>query len=121
MVNLVFILRRFSRQKLTTSLHIVGLTLGIVVCLLIGLFIRHELSFDMYHSKADRIYRVNQIWFDFGKSEYHYSTPFPVADDIRRDVAGVEHVTKVHHPFNNIIEVSPEKRFKQDHLMMTDP
>ncbi|SRR6266508_3729566 len=57
--NIPFILRRFARQKLTTSLHIVGLTLGITVCLLIGLFIKYELSFDAYESKANRTYRIN--------------------------------------------------------------
>jgi putative ABC transport system permease protein len=114
-------LRRFSRQKLTTSLHIVGLTLGITVCLLIGLFIRHELSFDMYHARADRIYRLNQLWVEFGQKNFHFSTPFPLADAIRKDITGVEQVTKVHHPFNNIIEVSGNKKFKQDHVMMTDP
>ena len=50
--HIPFILRRFSRHKLTTSLHVIGLTLGITVCLLIGLFIRHELSFDRYEEKA---------------------------------------------------------------------
>src|SRR3954463_12130786 len=88
--NILFILRRFGRQKLTTSLHIVGLTLGITVCLLIGLFIRHELSFDRYHSKADRIYRLNQVWSDFGQKTFHFSTPFPLANTIRKEVSGVE-------------------------------
>ena len=74
--NIPFILRRFSRQKLTTSLHIVGLTLGITVCLLIGLFVKYELSFDAYESKADRTYRLNTVWVDFGKKEFHFSTPF---------------------------------------------
>lgn len=119
--NIPFILRRFGRQKLTTSLHIVGLTLGITVCLLIGLFINHELSFDTYHAKADRTYRINQIWIDFGKKQFHFSTPFPLADQVRKDVPGVEYVTKVHHPFQNVVEISPTKRFKQDHVMMTDP
>jgi putative ABC transport system permease protein len=119
--NIPFILRRFSRQKLTTSLHIVGLTLGITVCLLIGLFIKHELSFDTYESKAGRTYRINQVWVDFGKKEFHYSTPFPLADQIRQDVPGLEYVTKVHHPFQSIIEINPVKRFKQDNVMMTDP
>jgi len=62
--NIQFILRRFNRQKLTTSLHIVGLTLGITVCLLIGLFIKYELSFDTYESKADRTYRINPYLVD---------------------------------------------------------
>jgi len=119
--NIPFILRRFNRQKLTTSLHVIGLTLGITVCLLIGLFIKHELSFDTYESKGERTYRINQVWIDFGKKQFHYSTPFPLADQVRKDVPGVEYVTKVHHPFQSIIEINPVKRFKQDHVIMTDP
>jgi putative ABC transport system permease protein len=119
--NIPFILRRFMRQKLTTSLHIVGLTLGITVCLLIGLFIKYETSFDSYETKADRTYRVNQVWLDFGKKNFHFSTPFPLANQIRKDVPGVEYVTKVHHPFESVIEINSTKRFKQDHVMMTDP
>jgi len=119
--NIPVILRRFSRQRLTTSLHIVGLTLGITICLLIGLFIKHELSFDAYESKAERTYRVNQVWIEFGKKMFHFSTPFPLADQMRKDVPGLEFVTKVHHPFQSIIEINPTKRFKQDQVMMTDP
>ena len=119
--NLSFTFRRFGRQKLTTSLHIVGLTLGITVCLLIGLFIRHQLSFDKYHVKADRTYRINQIWAEFGNKSYSYSTPFPLADAIRKEVSGVERVTKVHHPFQNVVEINANKKFKQDKVMMTDP
>ena len=119
--NLSFILRRFRRQKLNTFLHVIGLTLGITTCLLIGLFVRHELSFDAYHSKADRTYRVNQIWAEFGKKEFHFSTPFPLADQIRKDITDLENVTKVHHPFEAIIEISPEKRFKEEKVLMTDP
>src|SRR4051812_45580765 len=119
--NLSIILRRFFRQKLTTSLHIVGLTLGITVCLLIGLFIKNELSFDAYESKADRTYRINQVWVDFGKKTFHYSTPFPLADQVRKDVPALEYVTKVHHPSQSIIGINPTKRFKQDDVMMTDP
>lgn len=119
--HLSIILRRFGRQKLTTFLHVVGLTLGITVCLLIGLFIRYELSFDSYHAKADRTYRVNQVWVDDGNKEFHFSTPFPLADQIRKDIDGLENVTKVHHPWNNVIQINPTRRFKQDHVMMTDP
>lgn len=119
--NLPLTLRRFYKNKLTTSLHIVGLTLGISVCLIIGLFIRFELSFDTYHTKADRIYRVNQVWIENGNKELHYSTPFPLADDIRSMVPGIETVTKVHHRQHAFIEINPMKRFDQEHVMFTDP
>jgi putative ABC transport system permease protein len=89
--------------------------------LLIGLFVKYELSFDAYESKAARTYRLNTVWVDFGKKEFHFSTPFPLADQIRKDIPGLENVTKTHSPFQSIIQIDPTKRFKQDHVMMTDP
>src|SRR5688500_18437909 len=119
--NLAFILRRFIRQKFNTSLHIVGLTLGITVCLLIGLFVKYELTFDTYQKLSDKTYRINHVWVDFGERSYHFSTPFPLARQIRKDVSVIEHVTHVHHPYQAIVEINPQKRFKQDKLIITDP
>ncbi len=119
--NLKITLRRLSRQKLTTSLHVVGLTLGMAVCVLIGLYLRHELSYDSWYAKAGRTYRVNTVWTDFGKKSPHFSTPFPMADALRTDFPEFENVTNIHHPQHSIIQINPQKRFKQDHVMMTDP
>ena len=91
LLNFRFILRRLNRQRLNTFLHLTGLTLGIAVCLLIGLFIRHELSYDNYHQKADRIYRFNQVWRSAsGEMEYDYGAPAPLADFLRNDIPEVE-------------------------------
>ncbi|MBL7697155.1 MAG: ABC transporter permease [Chitinophagaceae bacterium] len=120
--NFLFIIRRFIRNKFTTSLHIIGLTLGIAVCLMIGLFIKYETTFDTYQSLSERTYRVNHVWIDFGQKNFDFSTPFPLADQIRKDVPGISYVTKVHHVFQgNVIEINPQKRFRQDRVMMTDP
>ncbi len=119
--NLAFIIRRFIRNKITTTLHIVGLTLGIAACLMIGLFIKYEVTFDTYQPLSERTYRLNQVWIDFGQKTYHYSTPYLLADQIRKDVPGLEKVTKVHHMESTMIEINPKKRFKQDHVMFTDP
>jgi len=52
-------LRNISRNKLYSFLNIAGLAIGIACCVLILLYIQDELSFDRFHEKADRIYRVN--------------------------------------------------------------
>lgn len=52
-------LRYLGRQKGYTALNIVGLTLGIASSLIIVLYLFNELSFDRYHEKADRIYRIS--------------------------------------------------------------
>jgi putative ABC transport system permease protein len=120
--NLKLTLRRFGRQKLNTSLHVVGLTLGITVCLLIGLFLRHEMSFDNYHDKADRIYRINSVWTNGGKINYHYSTPLPLAKALRTEVSGLEKITLAHPQGDKtILEINSGKRLVQDHILIVEP
>jgi putative ABC transport system permease protein len=53
-------LRSIIKNKLTAFINIAGLALAMTCSILILLFIRDELSYDHYHSKADRIYRVTR-------------------------------------------------------------
>ena len=53
-------LRNLFRQKVYSFVNIAGLAIGIATCVLILSFVRFELSYDTYHEKADRIYRVAQ-------------------------------------------------------------
>lgn len=57
---LIVALRTLYRNRLTSSINIAGLALALACTILIALFIRDELSYDRYHSKADRIYRVTR-------------------------------------------------------------
>lgn len=50
--------RNLIKNKTYTSLNIVGLTIGVVVCLLIGVWLQRELSFDNFHPNGDKIFRV---------------------------------------------------------------
>ena len=52
--------RSIFRNKLTAFINIAGLALSIGCSVLIAFFIKDELSFDRYHSKADRTYRVTR-------------------------------------------------------------
>src|SRR5260221_3961942 len=51
-------LRNLRRNKLFSAINIFGLALGLATCLLILLFVQHELSYDRYNEKADQIVRV---------------------------------------------------------------
>jgi putative ABC transport system permease protein len=50
--------RQLLRRRSYTIINIAGLAAGIAVCLLIFVYIRFETSYDDFHSKKDRIYRV---------------------------------------------------------------
>lgn len=62
-------LRYLQKNKLYTFINLSGLAIGITGCLLIGLYIWHELSYDRFHENADRIVRVT--WeYNFEDTEH---------------------------------------------------
>jgi putative ABC transport system permease protein len=51
-------LKNLRKQKIFSLINILGLTVGITCCLMIFLFIRHEMSYDSFHKKGKNIYRM---------------------------------------------------------------
>ncbi len=51
-------LRTLQKYKGYAFINIFGLAIGLACCLLIVLFVRDELSYDRFHEKADRTYRI---------------------------------------------------------------
>jgi putative ABC transport system permease protein len=52
--------RNILRHKVYSLINIFGLAIGMALCLLILVYVQDELSFDGFHEKADRIYRIAQ-------------------------------------------------------------
>jgi putative ABC transport system permease protein len=50
--------RNLWKHRAFSFINIMGLTVGMTACFLIFLYVRFELSYDRFHDKADRIYRV---------------------------------------------------------------
>lgn len=93
------------KQRFYAVLNIFGLGVGLAVFMVISLFIDYQLSYDTFHSKADRLYRIDQtfIWGDayptFG------STGPGVAGSIRTDVPGVEQVARIYTAGERVVTV----------------
>lgn len=70
--------RNLVRNKGYSIINIGGLTVGVTACLMITLYITHELSYDTHFRNADRIYRVNtEIMFN--GSHYNMACTPPAA------------------------------------------
>ncbi len=55
---LIVAYRNLMRHKVYSLINVTGLSIGIAFCILTFLYVRREWSFDAFHVKADRIYRV---------------------------------------------------------------
>ncbi|MFN8342777.1 MAG: ABC transporter permease [Cyclobacteriaceae bacterium] len=98
-------LRNLLRDKGRSFLNIAGLTLGIGSCLVLVLLLRYHTSFDHYHSKADRIYRiVMQSDGNQGKS-YTSGVPAVLPEAVRNDFTEAETVTFVSYRNGGLVTI----------------
>ncbi|WEA03130.1 ABC transporter permease [Mucilaginibacter sp. SJ] len=59
--------RNLSKNKAFSAINIIGLAIGMAACLLILQYVSFELSFDDFHIKKDRVFRINQDRYNNGK------------------------------------------------------
>ncbi len=61
--------RNLQKNKTASAINIFGLTIGLTCCLLIALYIQHELSYDNFQANGDRIARIIMEYNFNGSSE----------------------------------------------------
>jgi len=92
--QLLFALRRLGRHKLTTSINVLGLTFGILSCIVIYLYVAFEFSYDNFHADADRIYRlVVPTRHDYGIQSNGAMMSGPLGPALRQETTGFSAVT----------------------------
>ncbi|MHA4806474.1 ABC transporter permease [Flavitalea flava] len=87
--------RTLLRDKAYSLLNILGLTIGITFSLLLFLYILDELSYDRYHEKADRIFRVISYMQEPENKVNWAITQVPLAPVLIRDYPEVEQATRL--------------------------
>ncbi|MEQ9098659.1 MAG: ABC transporter permease [Imperialibacter sp.] len=86
--------RSISRHKVFSSIKIGGFAIGIAACLLIALFIRHELSYDSFYKNQDSIYRLTNQWTEGGEVGRWTNLQGPLKTVIEENVPEVKHVAR---------------------------
>jgi putative ABC transport system permease protein len=86
--------RNITNNKLYSAINLIGLALGIASVLLIFLYTQHELSFDQYNKKKDRIYRITSYGGFNEKNWGSYTAGNPVVE-MRNSFSGVEDAVRM--------------------------
>jgi putative ABC transport system permease protein len=97
--------RNILREKASTLINIAGLTMGITCSLVLFLLIRHLSSYDNFHSKKDRIYRVvHQSDGNQGKN-YTPGVPSVLPDAFRLDFPEAEEVVFISYRAESMVTI----------------
>lgn len=89
-------LRNLWKNKGYSAINIIGLSVGLATCLLILLYVWDELSFDKFHAKANRIYRIHSN-IRFGGNDLRMTvTSDPMGATLKRDYPQIEQFARVY-------------------------
>jgi putative ABC transport system permease protein len=115
----LFTYRQMIRQKLFSIISITGLSLGMACFLLIFLYLQFQYSYDQFHEKKERIYRVNR-YHDGENGQLRLSTTAACVGEIAREfIPEVESVVRLSYlPMDLHFK---DKRIKEREVYATDP
>ena len=90
-------LRSLIRNRNYTIINIAGLAVGIAVCMMIFIIIQFQTSFDNFHAKKDRIYRVLTEYHhaDAANIVYGKDVPFPMPTGLKTAFPQIEQVAPI--------------------------
>ena len=115
-------LRNLRRNPLYTIVNLLGLAVGITCFVWIMLYVQDEWSYDRYHSKADRIFRLVEKIDLEGQGEESSSNPFPTGPALINDYPEmIEHVVRF---FDFQVETRTLKieneKYEEEHIFFAD-
>ncbi len=87
--------RNLLRAKVFFILNITGLTIGMTAGFLIFLYVHFELSYDTFHTKADRIYRLVTDVKTLSETLQTPNTSAPMAINLKANFPEVEQIARI--------------------------
>ncbi|WP_205510769.1 ABC transporter permease [Longitalea arenae] len=101
--------RNLIRNRNYTIINISGLAVGIAVCMMIFIIIQFETSFDGFHTKKDRIFRVlTEYHHADADNAYGRGVPFPMPAGLTTAFPEIEQVAPVYASHNDELQVLDE-------------
>jgi putative ABC transport system permease protein len=118
--NIVISLRGFKKDKTYSALNILGLSSGLIIFLLIGLYTAYEFGYDDHHANRDRIYRIYKTVNGLEELYIDTGTPGPLAEALKQEFPEVSHAARFASYRNVLVEANGEQ-FIEPKVFPVDP
>ncbi len=106
--------RNLGKSKMHSFINIAGLSIGMTVAILIGLWIHDEVSFNKNFKNYDRIAQVVQNVTNNGEVQTWTSVPYPLADELRKNYGSdFKHIAMAYYIGDHLLALD-EKKLKKE-------
>ncbi len=87
--------RNLWKNKIFSAINIFGLSTGLACCILMFLFIQHELSYDKFNIQSKNIYRITSVMQGPADKSNLDVTPAPWAPLMKKDFPEIREYTRL--------------------------
>ncbi len=111
-------LRNIKKQKVNSFINISGLAVGLAAVILLMLYIQYEISYDRFHEKADRIYRV--ALEEKESQRLVIATPAPLGPLMKAEFPEVDEAVRFMKRDNRLVSYH-DQHFMENNFFFVDP
>ena len=94
--------RNFQRDKIYSSINILGLSVGMSAFILVALMLQYMYSYDTFHKDYKRIFRVQQELQDEQKTEWT-QTVYPLAQELKNTIPEIKEAAVIREIWNEYL------------------
>lgn len=119
---LIISFRNLRKHTSYSLINIFGLGLGLSTFILLMVWIQHELSYDTFHEKSDRIYRASMEYSFGGQVAKTSVSPTALLPTLQKNFPEIENGTRVYNPasYSPYVVRKSDMAFQEDHFYFAD-
>src|SRR5690606_14232628 len=119
---LITAFRSMTRNRSHMFINVLGLVIGISFSCMLYVYVSHELSYDTFHEKSDRIFRILTV--DQRNPEqvrrYGVAVP-PLGPELENNYPQVVDMVRLHRFVGQVVFKMNDTNFQERDWYMTDP
>jgi putative ABC transport system permease protein len=113
--------RTFYREKSYALINLSGLSLAIACCLILGLYLGSELTYDRHHLRYKQIFRVSNEFITSGSPNSFAVTSIALGPLLKENYPEVKDYVRLRRPEEKILIRSGDKSFYWSDVYLADP
>src|SRR5688572_220209 len=113
--------RNLFKNKFYSSLNIIGLAIGLAVGIMILMWVKHEFSYDRFHSKSKHIYTVISNISISGNAQSFDYVPGSIAAYSLKEIPEVQQAVRYTENFDFSLVSYNDKEFAEKSMAYVDP
>lgn len=106
-------------QRFYSIINIVGLSIGITACILVTLYVKHDLSYDKYHKNAEDIYRIEFSITQEGVTDHLAQSQALLGPTLKNEYPEIKKLSRIYFSDRSLVKAGDKNNY-EDRISYAD-